>query len=237
MSERSLSIWRIGILLAAVAGVLSTAALGRWQLARADEKQALTDQRLSKAAMAPVQWSELGRAGEGIENRQALLHRSVLLKGHWEAEKTVYLDNRQMQGRAGFYVVTPLVLNGGGVAILVQRGWVPRSFTDRQSLPKVTAPDAEVALQAHLAPWPSRMYDFAGVERGPIRQNLDLHDFRSGGVWRCWSGRLPGASCRAWRGKNPTGGGTCQRPEGYMPKPPRPQSEGSPKRCSETEEP
>jgi surfeit locus 1 family protein len=33
-------------------------------------------------------------------------------------------------------------------------------------------------VQGHLAPWPSRLYDFGGVEPGPIRQNLDLNAFR-----------------------------------------------------------
>ena len=179
MTGRTLSWGRSLILLAALLGVLASAALGRWQLRRADEKQLLVDQRLSQAAMAPVLGVDLGRPDEGLEKRQALLHRPVLLKGRWEAPKTVYLDNRQMQGRAGFYVVTPLVLTGTDAAILVQRGWVARSFTDRQSLPQVSTPEGEVSLQAHLAPWPSRMYDFAGVERGPIRQNLDLNDFRA----------------------------------------------------------
>ena len=36
------------------------------------------------------------------------------LQGRWQAEHTVYLDNRQMQGRPGFYVLTPLLLEGGG---------------------------------------------------------------------------------------------------------------------------
>jgi surfeit locus 1 family protein len=29
-----------------------------------------------------------------------------------------------------------------------------------------------------LAPWPSRLYDFGGLEAGAIRQNLDLSLFR-----------------------------------------------------------
>jgi surfeit locus 1 family protein len=35
-----------------------------------------------------------------------------------------------------------------------------------------------VEVQGHLAPWPSRLYDFGGAEEGPIRQNLDLQAFR-----------------------------------------------------------
>jgi surfeit locus 1 family protein len=178
MSERQPLFRRLLILIAAVTSVVITAALGQWQLGRAAQKQALLDQRSVTAAMAPLDGAALGKPGDTQDNRSGLLYRAVLLKGHWQGAHTVFLDNRQMQGRAGFYVVTPLLLAGSNSAILVQRGWVPRSFTDRQSLPQVSTPEGEVEIKAHLAPWPSRMYDFAGVERGPIRQNLDLNDFR-----------------------------------------------------------
>ena len=179
MTERQPLFRRVLILIVAVSSVAVTATLGQWQLGRAAQKQALQDQRSVTAAMAPLDGAALGRPDDTPDKRSGLLYRAVMLKGQWQGAHTVYLDNRQMQGRAGFYVVTPLLLAGSSSAILVQRGWVPRSFTDRQSLPQVTTPEGEVVLQAHLAPWPSRMYDFAGVERGPIRQNLDLNDFRA----------------------------------------------------------
>ena len=173
-----MSFRRILIFLAAITGMLITASLGRWQLERADQKQALMDERRVQAAMAPLDGAALGQAGDSPGNRAGLLYRSVWLKGHWLQAHTVYLDNRQMQGRAGFYVVAPLALKNSKVVILVQRGWVPRSFTDREALPPVTTPTDEVEIQAHLAPWPSRMYEFASAEHGPIRQNLDLQVFR-----------------------------------------------------------
>lgn len=179
MSQRRMSLLRIVVFAAALIGVVVTAALGRWQWARADEKQALIEQRKAQAAMVAIDGAVLGQIGDSVTNRMGLLYRPALLRGRWLAEHTVYLDNRQMQGRAGFYVVTPLRLSRSGAVILVQRGWVPRSFTDREALPKVSTPDGDVEIQAHLAPWPSRMYDFASLERGPIRQNLDLNEFRS----------------------------------------------------------
>ncbi len=170
---------RVLILLVAVAGVLITASLGRWQLDRAAQKQALVDERHAHESMPQLDGSMLGQVGDSPANRAGLLYRPVLLRGRWIAEHTVYLDNRQMQGRAGFYVVTPLALQSSKVVILVQRGWVPRSFTDREALPEVITTDQEVEIRAHLAPWPSRMYEFATEDHGPIRQNLDLEGFRS----------------------------------------------------------
>jgi surfeit locus 1 family protein len=170
---------RVLILLAALVAIAITAALGRWQLDRAAQKQALVDDRQAQQAMAPVEGASLGQAGDSPANRAGLLFRSVVLRGHWLPAHTVYLDNRQMHGRAGFYVLTPMRLEPSQAVLMVQRGWVPRSFTDREALPEVSTPAGEVEVSAHLAPWPSRMYDFAAQEQGPIRQNLDLAIFKA----------------------------------------------------------
>ena len=108
-----------------------------------------------------------------------------MLQGRWLPEHTVYLDNRQMQGRPGFFVLTPLQLSGGGAGVvLVQRGWVARNFQDRTQLPSVTTPaDAEVRIQGRVALSPSRLYEFQGGDSAQgssrIRQNLDLAAFRT----------------------------------------------------------
>lgn len=169
---------RVLILIAALLGVAVTASLGQWQLRRAAQKQALTQALADKGALAPVDGASLGQRGDSVANREGLLHRAVELKGHWLPQHTVYLENRQMQARPGFYVVTPLQITGSGQVLAVQRGWVPRSFTDRTALPEVQTPSGEVTLQGHLAPWPSRVYDFGAVEAGPIRQNLDYAAYR-----------------------------------------------------------
>jgi surfeit locus 1 family protein len=169
---------RVWVLLAALSGVVLTASLGQWQMRRAAQKQALVQARSDKAALAPVDGASLGVAGDSAANREGLLYRAVQLNGQWLPEHTVYLENRQMQSRPGFFVVTPLQLTGSQQVILVQRGWVPRSFTDRTALPPVQTPAGQVQLQGHLAPWPSRMYDFGAVEEGPIRQNLDFTAYR-----------------------------------------------------------
>ena len=97
----------------------------------------------------------------------------------------MYLDNRQMHGRPGFFVVTPLQLAGqSGAAVLVQRGWAPRNFQDRTQLPQVQTPqDVAVRVQGRVAPAPSRLYEFQGADSAQgssrIRQNLDLAAFRT----------------------------------------------------------
>jgi len=177
MSQRN-AVSRWILLLAAVLGVVVTFSLGTWQLRRGAEKMALQTAREQQAALLPIDAESLGLEGDSQVNRQGLMHRRIELNGHWLPEHTVYLDNRQMNGRPGFYVLTPLKLRPSGIVILVQRGWAARSFLDRAALPVVLTPAGDVTVSGHLAPWPSRLYDFGGNETGPIRQNLDLSHYR-----------------------------------------------------------
>jgi surfeit locus 1 family protein len=172
------------ITLAAVAGILVTASLGRWQLSRAAQKQALQALLDQRAALPPLDSRQLrGQALAQTGNAQDLTHRAVVLQGRWVPQHTVYLDNRQMQGRPGFFVLTPLRLEDGGAVVLVQRGWVPRNFQDRKLLPPVQTDSGVVQLAGRIAAPPSRLYEFDSADgslgSSRIRQNLDLAAFRT----------------------------------------------------------
>ena len=157
---------------AAVIGCAATLALGFWQLGRAHEKEDLALAIARNQAQPPLPADALGAA-----NLQALMHRPVALRGTWVADRTVFLDNRQMDGRVGFYVATPLRLAGSDAAVLVQRGWAPRNFQQREALPPIATPAGVVDLVGRIAPPPARLYQFGSAGTGPIRQNLDLGAF------------------------------------------------------------
>jgi surfeit locus 1 family protein len=178
MTEKSPSWQRWLMLGVAAVGVAITFSLGMWQLGRAAEKTALQDAKKQQSDQVVLDGRTLGTARVEPQQRQALIHRRMLLRGQWLAEHTVFLENRQMNGKPGFFVMTPLKLEGTGAVVLVQRGWAQRSFTDRTALPVLQTPMGLVEVQGHLAPWPSRLYDFGGAETGPIRQNLDLTAYR-----------------------------------------------------------
>jgi surfeit locus 1 family protein len=112
-----------------------------------------------------------------VADLPSLVHRRVVLRGRWLQGHTVFLDNRQMNGKPGFFVLTPLQVAEGGPVVLVQRGWAPRHFIDRTQLPAVPVPEAEVELSGRIVPAPSKLYAFSGTDSGPIRQNLDLAAF------------------------------------------------------------
>lgn len=152
-----------------------TFSLGRWQMNRADYKLGL-----AAAMEARTREPALDQAALLAQTELALqLHRSVQLQGRWLAERTVYLDNRPMGGRAGFWVITPLQLQGSSRAVLVQRGWIGRDFMDRQRLAPVQTPEGPVQVNGRLALAPGKLYQLEPDVPGLIRQNLDISQFRS----------------------------------------------------------
>ncbi|MEO6030369.1 MAG: SURF1 family protein [Burkholderiaceae bacterium] len=167
--------WRGGIvLLAAVIGTALAANLGAWQLRRAAQKVALQAMLEARSHLPTLDASSLARTADEAEPQH---YRAVHLRGHWVEGRTVFLDNRQMNARVGFYVVTPLQLEHRADAVLVQRGWVARDFVDRTRLPALATPGGMVEIDGMIAPPPARLYEFSASAIGPIRQNLDLDRF------------------------------------------------------------
>jgi surfeit locus 1 family protein len=160
---------------AAGAGFALTSALGVWQWSRGEQKVARQGEIEQRQSLALLDERALPSSGVPPE----LLHRPVVLHGTWVPERTVYLDNRQMQGKPGFYVVTPLRLGAGKAAVLVERGWIPRNFEHREQLQPVDTPAGPVEVRGRIAPPPPKLYEFAGAGAGAIRQNLDLGRFRA----------------------------------------------------------
>jgi surfeit locus 1 family protein len=162
------------VLLAAVLGVVITARLGVWQLARAEQKETLQAALDRRGELPPLDTAALTADAAQAGEQQ---HRLVRVRGRWLAEHTVFLDNRQMNGRPGFFVLTPLQLEGRPQALLVQRGWVPRDNNERTRLPELPLAPGVVELVGRLAPPPARLYELGEGETGRIRQNLDLGAF------------------------------------------------------------
>jgi surfeit locus 1 family protein len=159
------------VLLAALVATMLALRLGFWQLDRADQKNALQASLDARSGQPPLDPAALARTPLGAEAQH---FRRVVMQGRWLAERTVFLDNRQMDGKVGFFVVTPLVLVPGPGAVLVQRGWAARSFTDRLTLPPLPTPAGAVTVDGTIVAPPSRLFQFADAASGAIRQNLDL---------------------------------------------------------------
>ena len=185
-------LWRfVLITLAALLCAAITASLGFWQLGRAAQKQQIFDAIARQQALAPWHNAELGAQvplvtqSISAAQQQELLHRPAQLQGQWLPEQTIYLDNRQMQGKVGFYVLTPLrlIAPNEGKVIIVQRGWVPRNFSDRTALAPVQTPGGVVSIEGRLEAPPSKLMELESGSNGGadpdgqksrIRQNADI---------------------------------------------------------------
>lgn len=172
---------RVLVLVATAGGVALTTSLGLWQMDRAAQKQAIHDEMQQRQGL-PALTTEALPCLEADWTAQS--YRPVRVQGQWLNHHTVFLDNRPMDGRAGFIVLTPLRLQPlnrppacAAPVVLVQRGWVPRDPRDRMRVPIWPAQTDTVVLQARLAPAPSRLFELgtdADVERGAVRQNVQL---------------------------------------------------------------
>lgn len=162
---------RVIVALAALVAAALTARLGLWQLDRAEQKEAVQASVQARTLMPEVTNADLADSPTAAAAQH---HRVARVQGRWMAQHTVFLDNRPMNGRAGFFVLTPLRLADGS-ALLVQRGWQPRDLRDRTLTQPVPTPeDADVQVRGRLAPPPSRLMEFDGAPQGALRQNVEL---------------------------------------------------------------
>jgi len=112
-----------------------------------------------------------------VPSAEPLLYRRVSARGEWLAAGQIYIDNRVREGRAGYYVVTPLRLAGSADAVLVNRGWIART-NDYPRPPAVEVPRGEVAVSGLATQPPRRVLELsADTVAGDVWQNLSIERY------------------------------------------------------------
>lgn len=119
----------------ALLGIALFAALGRWQLVRAEEKRVL----LAGFAAGDAAVVDLPAGLETVER-----YRRVRTQGHYDPSRQFLLDNMTHEGRPGYHVLTPLVREDGSV-VIVDRGFIALTAS-RDALPGLAVNDATRAL-------------------------------------------------------------------------------------------
>ena len=158
--------WRFALVtVATLLTLAATASLGQWQRSRAAQKIALQAGIEAQKLLPPLDQDEFLALGDPAP----VLHRPVRLRGLWLGPQTTYLDNRQMHGLTGFYVLTPFAIEGSERTVLVQRGWIPRNFNDRALLAPVETPSGLVEITALVASPPGRLLDLGSTAGTPSR--------------------------------------------------------------------
>jgi surfeit locus 1 family protein len=107
--------------------VIGMIAAGIWQLNRLDERRSSNRQILSAQDLPAASLDEVVPDGVAAtpEQVEAAQYRTVVATGTYLADEQVLVQNRTYEGAPGYWVLTPLVLEGGGPAVTVNRGWVP----------------------------------------------------------------------------------------------------------------
>ena len=103
-------------------------ALGTWQVARMQWKEALIDELTARAQGSAI-------APPAAADAAGMRFQRLALSGAWMHDAEVQLTGRTFEGTAGYHVVTPMRLDDGRI-LLVNRGWVPQDYRRPESRPK-----------------------------------------------------------------------------------------------------
>jgi surfeit locus 1 family protein len=181
-----------GVSLAVLVISLGLARLGIWQLDRLAERRARSATLEARLAAPPLLLSRTGLTGQGVRDGggalpdlDPLAYRRVVLRGSFDYAREVALVNQVRQGQLGFHLLTPLVLEGEGPAVLVDRGWVPAALSGAAQSPQDWAPyrapgagsdgSAVVQVTGWVRPPPAGPPRAAAGSALPERLVADLH--------------------------------------------------------------
>lgn len=103
--------------------VLIMIGLGIWQLDRLAWKGALLERIHARHDAPPVTLDKLSGKPEADE------YRRVVLRGSFVHERELFMPARSQNGNVGSHVLSTFVLDNG-MAVLVNRGWVPPERKD-----------------------------------------------------------------------------------------------------------
>lgn len=104
-----------------VIGVVIMLRLGIWQLDRLDQRRAANALLAQRVNAPPLSLNTLDPATDWSE----LINRPVIAQGVYDLSQQVAVQYQTYQERPGVTLITPLRLNDGQSAVLVNRGWLP----------------------------------------------------------------------------------------------------------------
>ncbi len=144
------------LLLGVVAVVCSM--LGRWQLERADERRGISAE-IERGRLATPIVIQPNITADSVQP-----WRAASVTGRWAGQFSVMVDNRNMDGRPGLWLATPLILEGG-VAVLVLRGWVPRPIGMQQA-PKIETQSDPLTIEGEMSLRVPRLFELWTSKKG-----------------------------------------------------------------------
>lgn len=121
-------------------------ALGFWQLYRAEVKHRIDNHVIQAQFKSPLNLNRFITEETSFDKQ---VYRSASITGHYDNKINFLLDNRTYQGKAGFHVLTPFLLENSSSttpkAILINRGWVGYQGT-RDNIPNISVSDKPTTI-------------------------------------------------------------------------------------------
>lgn len=133
----------IGWLVVLLAAVVAMIMLGLWQFGVAHDKGgSKAVENAPKLPVAPITQV----VGPNEPFRPTMSARRVTATGRYEPQRQLLVPDRRLHGRTGYWVLTPLLVDGSKARLVVLRGFV----TDPSRATRPTA--TEVTVTGALAP-------------------------------------------------------------------------------------
>jgi len=141
--------WTALILLGIVAVICVL--LGRWQLERATERRAVAATIEAGRRAPPLKLTAV------VPAIDLQAWRPAIVEGVWRSEWSVLLDNRNMDGRPGLWLATPMMVDPD-TAVLVLRGWLERPIANRP-VPSIPTETSSIEISGELAVRVPRLFE------------------------------------------------------------------------------
>ena len=125
------------------------ARLGVWQVHRLHERRAFNAELVSRIDLAPTSVADLPA------DTALAAFRPVKATGRYDYDHQIILTARSRDGAPGVYIVTPLIPDSGGPAVLVNRGWVYSPDAATISIPTWYEPE-HASVEGYARPIPVR---------------------------------------------------------------------------------
>lgn len=154
--------------------VVILVSLGQWQLRRSDERRAILDAIEAGRKQAPVMLTPATPSDDLTPWRVAQA------TGVWQPQFSVLLDNRNHEGRPGYWLATPLLLDGSSrQAVLVLRGWLPRIMPGQGEPALPATPQGPQTVTGEMAERVPRMFELwslGGQDQSALPATLPVGD-------------------------------------------------------------
>ncbi|MEZ4767427.1 MAG: SURF1 family protein [Caldilineales bacterium] len=121
----------IAITLFVLLAMAVMARLGVWQLDRRQQRLAHNADLIAKLAQPPLSLNEVAAGLAAVpEDRDEIRNTRAVASGRFDYDHQLLLVQQVYQDSLGSRLLTPLLLNGTGKAVMVDRGWIPLSSDD-----------------------------------------------------------------------------------------------------------